>query len=163
MFKVRYKYLIISIIILSLSCSNKNEVNSFRKDLKDTLINVDREFSNLSVSKNVPKAFTSYAADEVILMRENEFPIVGLDSLKKHYERKKLSKSVLKWEPLKADVSGDIGYTFGSWELKVKTDDGKDTTVYGLYSTVWKKQADGSWKFVLDGGSQTPSKFVLIK
>lgn len=73
-------------------------------------------------------------------MREKELPIVGLDSLKKYYEKRKFSKSKLKWEPLKADVIGDLGYTFGSWELNAKADDGSDTTVYGLYSTVWKNR-----------------------
>ena len=27
----------------------------------------------------------------------------------------------------------------------------------GQYTTVWKKQADGSWKFVLDVGNQDPA------
>jgi hypothetical protein len=27
---------------------------------------------------------------------------------------------------------------------------------YGNYMSVWKKQDDGSWKFVLDGGNTTP-------
>jgi hypothetical protein len=32
----------------------------------------------------------------------------------------------------------------------------KEEKNYGVYVTVWKKQSDNSWKFVLDGGNDTP-------
>lgn len=156
-------FTLLTLICMLSACSNKNINDTSRNDLKDTLMKVDADFSRMSVEKNVSEAFINYAAQDVILMREKEFPIVGFDSLKRYYEKKKFSKSKLTWEPLKAEVNGDLGYTFGSWELNAKADDGRDTTVYGLYSTVWKKQQDGSWKFVLDCGNQTPSKFVMNK
>lgn len=156
--------LILLILILAFSsCTDKNMSIKQGNNLKDTLMKADRDFSNMSIEKNVSEAFINFAAPDVILMRENELPIVGFDSLKKYYEKRKFSNSRLKWEPLKAEAEGDLGYTFGSWELDAKADDGSDTAVYGLYSTVWKKQQDGSWKFVLDCGNRTPSKFVLNK
>jgi ketosteroid isomerase-like protein len=68
---------------------------------------------------------------------------------------------VLTWEPLKADASGDLGYTFGNWARKSKTAAGSDTTVYGNYVSIWKRQADGSWKYVFDSGNGTPGPTVL--
>jgi ketosteroid isomerase-like protein len=36
---------------------------------------------------------------------------------------------------------------------------GTDTTLFGNYITVWKKQSDGSWKYVSDAGSNTPDPY----
>ena len=64
--------------------------------------------------------------------------------------------SPLSWEPLRAEIaaSQDLGYTFGRYALR----DGETVKAYGVYVTVWKKQPDGSWKFVLDGGGTTPQQ-----
>ena len=58
------------------------------------------------------------------------------------------------WEPVKAEVarSGELGYSWGNWKF-VKT----DTTFYGNYFTVWKRQKGGKWKVALDGGNSTPA------
>jgi ketosteroid isomerase-like protein len=126
--------------------------------LEDTLLSVDKEFSDLSVSKGTAEAFLTYAADDVIVMRQDLLPITGITELKKHYENGVRKNTTLKWQPVKAEVagSGELGYTFGKWEFIVKQQDGKDTSFYGVYVTVWKKQPNGSWKFVLDGGNSTP-------
>jgi ketosteroid isomerase-like protein len=59
----------------------------------------------------------------------------------------------LTWEPLKADVDRNIGYAFDNYFHKTRTPDLRDTTLYGNYVFIWKKQKDGTWKFVLDTGN----------
>ena len=58
----------------------------------------------------------------------------------------------LTWQPTKAEVasSGDMGYTIGTYELKFDGPDGTPVVDNGKYMTVWKKQADGSWKVAVD-------------
>jgi uncharacterized protein (TIGR02246 family) len=46
--------------------------------------------------------------------------------------------------------SGDIGYEYGTAEFTTANKKGKPTVEKGKYATVWKKQADGSWKAVVD-------------
>jgi ketosteroid isomerase-like protein len=64
----------------------------------------------------------------------------------------------LTWEPLQADAggSGDLGYTNGKYEARFRDANGKPTVRIGRYLTVWKKQANGSWKVVRDIGVQDP-------
>lgn len=52
----------------------------------------------------------------------------------------------LVWWPLWAGIarSGDLGFTTGPYTF--------DDEARGYYFTVWVKQADGSWKWVFDGG-----------
>jgi len=64
---------------------------------------------------------------------------------------------LLSWTPTSVEVSssGDLGYTVGRWELGPRA--GGPVTVRGSYVTIWRKQADGSWKVVLDGGNSDPA------
>jgi ketosteroid isomerase-like protein len=54
----------------------------------------------------------------------------------------------LSWRPAFAGLarSGDIGFTTGPFFAR-----GRDG-VRGHYFTVWRKQPDGSWKWIFDGG-----------
>jgi ketosteroid isomerase-like protein len=58
----------------------------------------------------------------------------------------------LTWQVDKAGVSksGDLGYTSGRYIFSFKGPSGKPATDNGKYLTVWKKQADGSWKVLFD-------------
>jgi len=66
-------------------------------------------------------------------------------------------KPLLAWQPNFAGMaaSGDMGFTTGPWEAKADIKDEKPQG-YGHFVTVWKKQADGSWKFVVDLGISHP-------
>jgi ketosteroid isomerase-like protein len=58
----------------------------------------------------------------------------------------------LTWHADKAGVakSGDLGYTSGTYQFIFKDASGKPATDKGKYLTVWKKQADGSWKVLFN-------------
>jgi ketosteroid isomerase-like protein len=58
----------------------------------------------------------------------------------------------LVWHPDKLGVarSGELGYTSGTYLWSFKDASGKPVSDRGKYLTVWKKQADGSWKVLFD-------------
>ena len=59
------------------------------------------------------------------------------------------------WEPLRANVSraGDLGYTFGGYQLTRETEEGETTIEQGSYVTIWRKEPGGDWKVVVDIGN----------
>jgi len=65
----------------------------------------------------------------------------------------------LTWAPQHVDVaaSGDLAYTYGTYEFHSIGKDGKPAVAYGKYATVWKKQKDGQWKVALDTGNASPA------
>jgi ketosteroid isomerase-like protein len=67
--------------------------------------------------------------------------------------------TTLTWSPVKADMaaSGDLGYTYGTYVFKHKDKSGKLITDYGKYTSIWRKQKDGSWKVVVDIGNSSPA------
>jgi len=124
-----------------------------KKLLEKELLKTDQDFSQMSMEKGMKEAFLFYAADSVIMLRQGQFPLFGKAELIKHLKTVPDNQINLQWVPVVAEASGDLGYTFGKWELRFT---GKDTVEYGTYVTIWKKFPVGKWKYVLDGGNDTP-------
>ena len=146
------------LIIINVRDSGKDKTLLSIEKSKQSLIKADKDFYLASTKLGIGRAFIDFADDSVILMRQQQFPIIGKSELAKHYLNHESEKSPLKWEPVKADVSpdGNLGYTFGNWDYREVDKTGKEISSYGNYVTIWKKQSNGSWKYVLDGGSTTP-------
>ena len=64
----------------------------------------------------------------------------------------KLMDENLSWKPDFVDVSasGDLGYTYGHFTYSYTDSTGTIMESSGVFHTVWKRQADGSWLFVWD-------------
>lgn len=138
--------------ILSSSCSTKIDLEKE----KENLIKTDIEFSRTSVEKGAAEAFYLYLADDAVQLPAGFPPIVGREKIRESMSGS--SKAVLKWEPAKADVakSGDLGYTWGNYEISWQGEEGKTEKLYGKYLNLWKKQPDGTWKAIVDIGNQSP-------
>ncbi|OWY19666.1 nuclear transport factor 2 family protein [Sphingobacteriales bacterium UPWRP_1] len=158
MFKTSIIVLLCAVLLLpAVSCSKKTVPTIDLKKAKAELLDTDRAFSKMCGQQGMKSAFLYYAADEAIRMNEGKFPQVGKTELKAFFDASPGAATAkqLKWEPIKADIaaSGDMGYTFGQWEFAQK-----DTTLYGYYVSIWKKQSNGTWKYVLDAGNSAPGK-----
>jgi len=120
------------------------------------LLQIDAAFSTLSVEKGAGPAFAAYLADDAVFLPNGENPISGKQAIVKYFSD---GVYTLEWKPLKAEIakSGELGYTYGTSELRAKDKDGKTQVRYFKYASVWKKQKNGEWKLVLDIGNQSPA------
>ena len=93
--------------------------------VKEELLQADRDFSNLSIEKGMNAAFLEYIADDGVLLRPNQMPVVGKDKARELLSRPDSAFSI-SWEPLFADVSasGELGYTYGIYKVEAKAEDG---------------------------------------
>ena len=115
----------------------------------------------MASEKGVAQAFLYYADEKVIKPNSGQQPLVGKFALLEWYKNNPVNYK-LTWEPLKAEASGNLGYTFGGYTLTRKTLDGlRDTIQYGNYVSIWKRKKDGSWRYVLDTGNPTPGQVVI--
>lgn len=124
---------------------------------KENLMEVDREFAAMSLKQGQAEAFLQFMADDVVIYPQQGFPVEGRKAFEEITRSVPSSEGTLEWEPYYADVatSGDLGYTLGKYKLKTPGKQGEDIK-YGYYCTIWKKQTDGTWKFVFDGGNESP-------
>ena len=136
-------------VIFFASCTQQQDLS---RQSVEQIINADKMMSGLASKEGFHKALLQYADDSVMKPNEGELPVIGKKTLGNYWSAKNDTKGIT-WEPFKAEaaISGELGYTFGNWKYAIK-----DTILYGNYYTIWKKQKDGSWKFVIDGGNNTP-------
>lgn len=135
-----------TIAAMIMNCSLTESNNSVQ--IKE-MMNADREFSAMSQSKGMKAAFLHYIDSNGVLLRPDHYPIIGKDAVS-FLQGQEDSSFTLTWEPQSGELaaSGDLGYTYGLYTFSKK-----DTTFHGTYVSIWKKQKDGDWKFVLDTGN----------
>jgi ketosteroid isomerase-like protein len=78
--------------------------------------------------------------------------IKGKENIRNFYSAEFYKTASVTWSPDFIDVSqnGDLGYTFGKYRWQSKDSAGKVNEFKGIFHTVWKKQNDGTWKYVWD-------------
>jgi ketosteroid isomerase-like protein len=102
----------------------------------------------------------SYYADDAVEVPNGEAMITGKVNIAKTMAFLDDKNNHLTWSAVGADISssGDLGYTYGTYEFSAIGKDGKPSVEHGKYTSIWKKQKDGSWKVVLDMGNASPAQ-----
>jgi ketosteroid isomerase-like protein len=123
----------------------------------DTLKQLEGEFMKAAAEKG-SQGYMSYYADDAVEVPNGRVLIQGKAAIAKTMGFLDDKNNRLRWTPLGADISasGDLGYTYGNYEFQAKDKDGKPVVDYGKYTSIWKRQKDGSWKVVLDMGNASP-------
>ena len=103
-------------------------------------------------------AFADWFAPDGVTLGNGAAPVVGKVAIAKATTWKP-QQYQLTWTPTDAVMgpSGDMGYTWGHFEGHSKDANGNPVTTSGRYITIWRKQADGSWKVALDAGANEPA------
>lgn len=109
-------------------------------------------WSKAAQAKDVNKAVSFYADDA--MQFADRGPIVkGKENIRAGWEKMLATPGPgLTFATTGVEVarSGDIAYEFGTYDLATQDSKGRITDEKGKYLTVWKKQADGSWKVAAD-------------
>jgi ketosteroid isomerase-like protein len=123
----------------------------------DTLRQLEAEFMKAAAEKG-SQGYMSYYAEDAAELPNGEDAIQGKENIAKTMGFLDDKNNHLTWTPVHADMaaSGDLGYTYGTYEFRSIGKDGKPAVEYGKYVSIWKKQKDGSWKVVMDMGNASP-------
>jgi ketosteroid isomerase-like protein len=120
-----------------------------------SMVDTELAFARMSAEQGVRPSFMAFIADDGILFRP--WAVKGKQWLTQNPVRASDKRALLSWYPAVADVAraGDMGYTTGPWEYKADIHDAKPVA-WGNFLTVWRREADGSWKFAIDLGISNP-------
>ena len=107
----------------------------------------DAEWSKVAGAKDLEKTVSYYAEDAVVLP-PNQPMVTSKDGIRNLWKGFLDSLTDISWKTTRVETSnsGNMGYLVGTYAMTMK-DGAKDT---GKYCEVWKKQADGKWKVVVD-------------
>jgi len=143
-------YAFTTLLIFS-SCGN-NLSEPEKASVKEEVRAAEQAFNNLVESKGIEIGFYEFAAENADIKRGNDSIISGKEGIKNFYSKPVYKNAKVSWSPDFIDVSDDgtLAYTYGKYEWQVTDSAGTVSISKGVFHTVWKKQADGSWKYVWD-------------
>ena len=120
------------------------------------LYDLDAKFASDTARGGGP-AFSTWFAPDAVTLANGKAPVVGHDASAATATWTPQSYQ-LTWTPEGARLStgGDMGFTWGHYEGISKDKDGGTVKTSGRYMTVWKKQADGTWKVEVDASNEGP-------
>ena len=118
------------------------------------VVEAEYAFAQHSIDRGMKPAFLRYAAPDGVILNRDELA----NAIETWARRDPAPTGLLTWWPVYADMSGagDMGWTTGPYEFRENTTDEKPADT-GHFFTVWRRQRDGSWKFVLDLGVRHPA------
>lgn len=122
------------------------------------LLATDRAWAAAAAAGDVDRVLSFWADDAV-----NYFsgaPVAeGIDAIRALVRRNRSRPGFsLSWEPETVVVarSGEFGYTTGPFTLSLRSPDGDPITQRGYYVCLWERQADGSWKCIVESSVLGP-------
>lgn len=124
----------------------------------ETLKRLEGEFMKAAAEKG-SQGYMSYYAETAVELPNGAPLIAGKNEISKGMGFLDDKNNSLTWTPVGGDISasGDLGYTYGTYEFRSKDKDGKPHVEHGKYTSIWKLRGDGSWKVVLDMGNASPA------
>ena len=137
--------LALNLVLAGCAMQNKDQIEEWKEEVRQT----EKAFASMVAEKGLHQAFVAFASDDAVLLRGDKL-IKGkaaIDSLYTGYDFKGLE-----WTPDHIDIaeSGDLAYTYGQYTQTYTDKDGSERQSTGVFHTVWKRQKDGSWKYVWD-------------
>jgi ketosteroid isomerase-like protein len=152
--------LVAALLIVIIAVPNTRPLASASaKATADTLRQLEGEFMKAAAERG-SAGYMSYYADDAVEVPNGGPIIQGKVNIAKGMGFLDQKDNHLTWTPVGADISAsaDLGYTYGTFEFRSKDRDGKPVIDHGKYTSIWKKQQDGSWKVVLDMGNASPAQ-----
>ena len=127
------------------------------------VMQASRDWSKAAAGGDMEKIL-SYWSDDAIVMQADQPAYVGKQAIRGMVESSmKIPKFSISWEPERAWVSpsGDVAYLIEHNRVSFADASGKTQTQFGKGVTIWKKDAAGDWKCVVDTFNANPTEKVL--
>jgi ketosteroid isomerase-like protein len=136
------------LVLLAIACNpDKPDNETLVKQVRNT----EQSFSDRAQESGMGEAFLAFADENAVLVRNNKV-IRGKKEIAEFFGSQPGEGVTLSWKPdfIEVAQAGDLAYTYGQYSLIRQDSAGNKHTNTGVFHTVWKRQADGSWKFVYD-------------
>ncbi len=115
-----------------------------------SLIAAEKAYAKVAGEKGFRDASISVFADDAVIFAPSA--VNG-----KKFWRDAKENPVITWRPIFASISrsGELGYTTGPSEYR-RSRDAQNPDAFGHFVTIWRKDAKGIWKVVIDVGLDHP-------
>jgi ketosteroid isomerase-like protein len=116
----------------------------------------DSDFADDAALGGVGAAFANAAANDAVIFGGPEI-VFGPSAIRDMLDEQRGTS--LSWHPVyaRAAETGDLGFSVGESVATSRGQSGAAVQRFGKYLTIWRKEPNGDWKFVVDGGNARPS------
>lgn len=142
--------MILALVPLFLGC--KPDPVEQEESWKQEIIAMEAQFEQMVAEQGIQAAFTHFAAEDGVMNRGNKVYKGKQAIFEKLASQSSPDQIKLKWKPdfVGMSATGDLAYTYGTYQLTKLDADGKATHKEGIFHTVWQRQANGQWRYVWD-------------
>lgn len=157
--------LLAAVVAANVGCDSRSASSTAGGPVDDAaaLMQASRDWAKAAASRDV-EGTLSYWADDAILFQPDVPALVGKPAIRAMVEGgMKDPNFSITWEPERAVISeaGDMGYLIEHNRITFADPTGKTQTIRGKGVTIWKKDANGTWKNVVDIFNRTPTERAL--
>lgn len=142
-------------VVIITACSSSNAPPpkaAVSPSLSDELAQLDRSMSQMSARNGIGAAFAAMFDADAVSLHSGSTPLKGRDAIVAATMRCGEACS-LTWEPVHAEADGSLGYTWGTYLWTRTNGNEPPQRQTGSYVTVWRRNAAGAWRAVLDTGT----------
>ncbi len=135
-----------TLALLAAGCAPQVDLEAERT----ALLTADEAWSQSAADLD---GFMSFVADDASILPFDAPIATGKEAIRAVFSALSSAPGfALSWSATGAEVSraGDLGYTYGPYELSFQDAEGNPVVSQGKSLVVWKKQPDGQWKVVAD-------------
>ena len=121
--------------------------------LKAEVAKMEDAFCAVAQEKGLLAAFSHFAAPDVAFIDIDPRKFRGAEAVRERMGPDQPGVK-LAWSAHFTDVSdvGTLGYNYGRYESRRPGPDGREVVRGGWFLTIWKRQPDGTWRYVMDTG-----------
>jgi ketosteroid isomerase-like protein len=149
------------VALLLVGACNPANAPAFDKDAESAkLMARDAEWSNLATAGKDVDKIVSYWADDAVVMEPGQAPVEGKAAIHAYVaESLKTPGFSIHWVSQKPVFSpdGNMAYMRATDEMTVPGPKGQPMTLHLQGYSVWRKDADGVWRCVVDIANEAPS------
>lgn len=148
------KNLALLLLFAAVSCASAGHP----EDVRSRILRLDAEWSEAAQTRDVDR-IVSYWADDATVLPPGGPAIVGKAAIREFVAKSFENPSFrISWKTNDVVVSpdGNFAYGIGTNRVNVTAPDGTPVTMDGKAVTIWRREADGSWKCVVDIWNDVP-------
>ncbi len=117
------------------------------------VVEADLAFAADARKRGAQAAFVAVLHPDGKMFPPRQPVVVGVEAVRALF---KDDTATWDWAPVQAVANGDLGVTWGIALISGKGEDGKPYAVTTRYTTVWRRDAAGTWKLWIDVGTPGP-------
>lgn len=122
-----------------------------------SLLNADRALAAQSKAIGFVPAYSKVMAPDARKLDPGSRAAIGRDAIMA-LMAKYPPETKVEWAAEEAVVadSGELGFTWGYYVATGHDSKGQVVKSYGKYLDVWRRQSDGTWRWIADVGNDSP-------